>query len=58
MKVNYGDKTKFYGLYARTENDSNKWNRAVFNLMPTGEFNIDFSWGQELADEIERLNDE
>ena len=41
-----------------TENDSNKWNRAVFYLKPTGEFNIDFSWGQELADEIERLNDE
>jgi hypothetical protein len=41
-----------------TENDSNNWNRAVFNLKPTGEFNIDFSWDQELADEIERLNDE
>ena len=41
-----------------TENDSNKWNRAVFNLKPTGEFNIEFSWDQELADEIERLNDE
>ena len=41
-----------------TENDSNKWNRAVFNLKPTGEFNIDFSWDQELADEIERLNNE
>ncbi len=41
-----------------TENDSNKWNRAVFNLKPTGEFNIDFSWNQELADEIERLNNE
>lgn len=41
-----------------TENDSNNWNRAVFSLKPTGEFNIDFSWDQELADEIERLNNE
>jgi hypothetical protein len=41
-----------------TENSENKWNRAVFTLEPTGKFNIDFEWDQELADEIERLNNE
>jgi len=46
LKVNYGDKSNFYGLYARNENDSNKWNRAVFNLKPTGEFNIEFFGGK------------
>ena len=41
-----------------TQNSENKWNRAVFTLEPTGKFNIDFEWDQELADEIERLNSE
>ena len=39
-----------------TENLENKWNRAKFTLEPTGKFNMDFEWDQELADEIERLN--
>lgn len=59
FKVGYSTYKLFKKLHGiTTENDSNKWNRAVFNLKPTGEFNIDFSWDQELADEIERLNNE
>ncbi|MFH4666917.1 immunity protein YezG family protein [Vibrio cidicii] len=41
-----------------TENPNNKWNRAIFTLEPSGNFNIDFEWDQALADEIERLNKE
>ncbi|MBU2894362.1 antitoxin YezG family protein [Colwellia sp. D2M02] len=41
-----------------TENSDNKWNKAKYTLEPTGKFNIDFEWDQELADEIERLNNE
>jgi hypothetical protein len=49
----------FEELYEITTEDSeNKWNRAKFTLEPTGKFNIDFEWDQELADEIERLNNE
>ena len=36
-----------------SENGSNKWNRAKFTLMPSGDFTIDFEWDQSLADEIE-----
>lgn len=36
-----------------TEGGENKWNRAKFTLYPTGKFNIDFEWDQDLADEIE-----
>lgn len=39
-----------------TEGGVSKWNRATFTLEPTGKFNIDFEWDQEMADEIERLN--
>ena len=39
-----------------TDNDSNLWNRAKFTLTSDGSFSIDFSWDQELADEIERLS--
>jgi hypothetical protein len=38
-----------------TEGETNKWNRAAFNLTPDGKFNIDFIWDQTLQDEIERL---
>ena len=49
----------FDELYQITTEDSdNKWNRAKFTLEPTGKFNIEFEWDQELADEIERLNNE
>lgn len=41
-----------------TQNLVNKWNRAIFTLEPAGKFNIDFEWDQELADEIESLNNE
>ncbi len=41
-----------------TENPVNKWNRAKFTLESTGDFNMEFEWDQELADEIEQLNSE
>lgn len=41
-----------------TENPDNNWNRAKFSLEPSGKFNMEFEWDQELADEIERLNNE
>ena len=37
---------------------SKPWNRAKFYLEPDGEFNMEFAWDQELADEIERLSKE
>ena len=39
-----------------TEGNSNRWNKAVFNLTTEGKFDIEFIWDQELNDEIERLN--
>lgn len=36
-----------------TEGGGNTWNYAVFTLWPSGEFNIDFSWDEEYADEEE-----
>ena len=41
-----------------TEDSENNWNRAKFTLESSGKFNIDFEWDQELADEIEKLNNE
>ena len=38
-----------------TEGENNKWNRAIFSLMPDGKFDMDFIWDQALQDEIERL---
>ena len=38
-----------------TEGGNNKWNRAIFSLAPDGKFNIEFTWDQDLHDEIERL---
>jgi hypothetical protein len=32
-----------------TEGNSNLWNRALFSLKPSGDFNIDFKWDEELA---------
>jgi hypothetical protein len=39
-----------------TEGGNNRWNRAVFKLLPDGKFDMEFIWDQELHDEIERLN--
>lgn len=36
-----------------TEEQSNRWNKAKFTLYPSGKFNINFEWDQNLADEIE-----
>ncbi|ODB43555.1 hypothetical protein BB427_23150 [Pseudoalteromonas sp. BMB] len=48
---------KFKELYrVTTENPENKWNKAKFILNQSGEFNIDFEWDQDLADEIKRLS--
>ncbi|PUV24056.1 immunity protein YezG family protein [Sphingobacterium athyrii] len=33
-----------------TEGDSNKWNKAIFNLNAQGKFNMEFIWDQELHD--------
>ncbi|HDY7965677.1 TPA: hypothetical protein RQK66_000192 [Vibrio vulnificus] len=41
-----------------TVNPDNNWNRAIFTLESTGDFNIDLVWDQALADEIESLNNE
>ena len=41
-----------------TFESENNWNRAQFTLEPTGKFKMDFEWDQELADEIERLNND
>lgn len=36
-----------------TEDGENQWNCAVFTIFPSGEFNIDFSWDDEIASEEE-----
>jgi len=41
-----------------TEGGNNKWNRAIFTLFPTGKFDIEFIWDEELDQEIERLSKE
>lgn len=38
-----------------TENGNNKWNKAIFSIIPSGKFNMEFIWDQDLQDEIERL---
>ncbi|NTS77887.1 DUF600 family protein [Catenovulum sp. SM1970] len=59
FKVGYQTYKLFKQLHhITTENSENKWNRAKFTLEPSGKFNIDFEWDQDLADEIERLNNE
>ena len=32
------------------------WNRAIFTLFPTNEFEIEYIWDQELQDEVDRIN--
>ncbi len=39
-----------------TENEKNRWNKAIFTLFPTGKFNVEFIWDQALQDEIEKLS--
>lgn len=34
-----------------TEDGSNQWNKAVFTLMPDGEFNLDFEYDPSLDEE-------
>jgi len=41
-----------------TEGGNNKWNLAIFTLFPTGKFDMEFIWNQELNDEIERFSKE
>lgn len=38
-----------------TESGSNKWNRAVFTLARDSKFDMEFIWGQQLQNEVERL---
>ena len=35
-----------------TEDGGSDWNRAKLTLYPTGKFNVEFEWDQELSDEI------
>ena len=61
VKVTAGDREVadeafdlFEEIYDITqENPNNKWNRAKFTLMPSGDFTTDFEWDQSLTDEIE-----
>jgi hypothetical protein len=39
-----------------TEDDRNRWNRAIFYLQSDGEFDMQFIWDQELHDEVVRLS--
>lgn len=41
-----------------TEGGNNKWNKAIFTLTPDGGFDMEFIWGQELQNEIDRLANE
>ena len=41
-----------------TEDDRNRWNRAIFSLQSDGAFDIQFIWDQELHDEVIRLSKE
>ena len=51
--------SNFHDLYKITaQSPKNDWNRAKFTLYPDGNFEIDFKWDQDLADEIERLSKE
>ncbi|WP_062270713.1 immunity protein YezG family protein [Endozoicomonas arenosclerae] len=53
FKVGYKTYKEFKKLHdITTEGESDRWNRAKFTLYPTGKFNIDFEWDQDLADEI------
>lgn len=57
FKVGYNSYVLFKELHNITTEDSeNKWNKAKFTLKRNGEFNIDFEWDQDLADEIKRLS--
>ena len=40
-----------------TEEDNNKWNKAVFTLTPDGSFDMEFIWDQELHDRIESYSE-
>jgi len=53
FKVGYPIYKLFKELHTITTEDSeNKWNRALFSLEPTGKFNSEFEWDQDLSDEI------
>jgi hypothetical protein len=41
-----------------TSEGQNDWNRATFTLYPDGNFDIDFKYDEELATEIDRLENE
>lgn len=38
-----------------TQGGSNRWNKAIYTLTSSGQFNMQLIWDQELQDEIERL---
>ena len=43
----------FHLLYEiATEGGNSKWNKAKFTLYPSGKFSLDFTWDQEMADEL------
>ena len=36
--------------------DHHKWNRAIFKFSPSNKFGVDFSWDQDLDDELKSLS--
>lgn len=46
------DEIKEEWVVATINAGGSDWNRAKFTLYPTGKFNVEFEWDQELADEI------
>ena len=38
------------------QNELNKWNRALFVLLPKNDFEIEFIWDKEWQDEIDSKN--
>ena len=41
-----------------TKEGRNKWNNAKFEVMPDKNFNMEFTWNQELQDEVDGYNRE
>ncbi len=55
------DTDKIHQLYELTLNhplQHKDWNRAKFTLYPTGKFDMEYIWDQELQDEVDNYNKE
>lgn len=49
FSIEFGKKVKEFFLYTK-DNNFTPYNRAVFTLESSGDFNMDFKWDQELQD--------